>query len=373
MQKVKKGNAVLAIGLTAALALGSAGLASTAYANTSDQNSNDNAKTFPIFWKYCYNVQIYNDDEFATEKTYTVKVAWGNSIEDAVNASLEGNVPEGTELTGSMNWDIPGVDFDGAKANWKNEGATIVVHVKNTVVPVQEISLNVVDEQGNAIGTITVGIDDGILEALTNEFADTYDSYTWSSDGKVVDEDIVAMVGMDGQTIVAHKAEAPVVIKHQVTFDDCLDSTADPIIPVADGALIDPSNIPNDPVCDGYTFEGWYTLDENKNYSENPFDFKNTTIDSDLTLYAKWTENSADQGEENPVVPGEDTENGNQDTTNVSGTTNNDASDDATAEEASELPQTSDSTIPFAAGAVVVAGAAAVTGATAWRKRNSAK
>lgn len=95
-------------------------------------------------------------------------------------------------------------------------------------------------------------------------------------------------------------------------------------------------------------------------------------IESDLALYAKWTKNSDDQGEENPVVPGEDTENGNQDTTNASGTTNNDASDEAaTTDEASELPQTGDSTLPFVATAAALA--AAVAGATAMRKRNSSK
>lgn len=373
MQKVKKGNAVLAIGLTAALALGSAGLASTAYANTPDQNNNRSEKI--LSWYYSYNVKIYNVDKSKTEKKYTINVKAQNSIKEAVKASLDNNIPEGTQFTGSMGWELelPWDDFDSAVASYQNKCRTIVVKVENTVVSAQEISLKVVDEQGEAIGTITVGIDDGILKALTNEFADTYDSYTWSSDGKVVDEDIVAMAGMDGQTIVAHEAEAPVVTTHKVSFEDCLPSTEDPIIvSVEDGKLIDPSTIPSKPVCDGWTFEGWYTL-ENGKYSTEKFDF-NTPITADVDLYAKWTKNSDDQGEENPVVPGEDTENGNQDTTNVSGTTNNDASNEAaTTDEASELPQTGDSTLPFAAGAAALAGAAAVAGATAMRKRNSSK
>lgn len=372
MQKVKKGNAVLAIGLTAALALGSAGLASTAYANTPDQNSNENAKILPWI-HYSYNVQIYNVDELKTVETYTINVGAWDSIKEAVEASLANKIPEGTEFTGSMDWDLPGVDFDSAVASYTNKCRTIVVKVKNTVAPVQNISFNVEDENGNYLDTVTVEYQENILDALTARFGNTYDSYTWLDSEVAVDKYEVALLEKDGWTIVAHKTEAPVVVKHQVMFDDCLDSTADLIIPVADGALIDPSNIPNDPVCDGYTFEGWYTLDENNNYSENPFDFEHTTIESDLTLYAKWTKDSDGQEEETPVVPGEDTENGNQDTTNVSDTTNNDASDDVAVEEASELPQTSDSTLPFAAGAVAVAGAAAVTGAAAWRKRNSVK
>lgn len=372
MQKAKKGNVVLAIGLTAALALGSAGLAGTAYADTPDQSNNRSEKILP--WYYSYSVKIYNVDKSKTEKTYTINVKAQNSIKEAVKASLDNNIPEGTQFTGSMGWELelPWDDFDSAVASYQNKCRTIVVKVENTVVPAQEISLKVVDEQGTSLGTVTVECQDNILNALTDRFGDEYDFYTWLKSDEEVNADLVAIQKYDGWTIVAHKAETPVVTMHEVSFEDCLSSTKDPIIvSVEDGELIDPSSIPSEPVCDGWTFEGWYTL-ENGKYSTEKFDF-DTPITADVDLYAKWTENSDDQGEENPVVPDEDTENGNQNTTNVSGITNNDASDEATTDEASELPQTGDSTLLFAAGAAALAGAAAVAGATAIRKRNSSK
>ncbi len=44
---------------------------------------------------------------------------------------------------------------------------------------------------------------------------------------------------------------------------------------------------PEDPVCDGKIFDGWYTDAERT----KPFDFYNTSIDSAITLYAKWKQN----------------------------------------------------------------------------------
>ena len=44
---------------------------------------------------------------------------------------------------------------------------------------------------------------------------------------------------------------------------------------------------PENPVCDGKIFDGWYTDAERT----KPFDFYNTPIDSAITLYAKWKQN----------------------------------------------------------------------------------
>ena len=46
---------------------------------------------------------------------------------------------------------------------------------------------------------------------------------------------------------------------------------------------------PLDPTKTGYTFGGWYK--DNNSYAE-PFDFENTAIIEDITLFAKWTINS---------------------------------------------------------------------------------
>ena len=44
---------------------------------------------------------------------------------------------------------------------------------------------------------------------------------------------------------------------------------------------------PEDPVCDGKIFDGWYTDAERM----TPFDFYNTPIDSAVTIYGKWKQN----------------------------------------------------------------------------------
>lgn len=77
-----------------------------------------------------------------------------------------------------MDWDLPWDDFDSAVASSYNKCATIIVEVKNTVVPAQEISLNVVDEQGTSLGTVMVEYQENILDALTACFGDAYDSNT---------------------------------------------------------------------------------------------------------------------------------------------------------------------------------------------------
>ncbi|WP_180339382.1 InlB B-repeat-containing protein, partial [Peptoniphilus catoniae] len=62
------------------------------------------------------------------------------------------------------------------------------------------------------------------------------------------------------------------------------------------GTAINPQTItagghvtkPTDPTKDGYTFAGWY-----KDAGlTTPFDFVNETINTDITLYAKWTQNA---------------------------------------------------------------------------------
>ena len=43
-----------------------------------------------------------------------------------------------------------------------------------------------------------------------------------------------------------------------------------------------------DPTKAGYIFAGWYTKYKDGNWAENPFDFNNTVIMDNMTLYAKW-------------------------------------------------------------------------------------
>lgn len=76
-----------------------------------------------------------------------------------------------------------------------------------------------------------------------------------------------------------------------VTFDGNLEGTTvngiiDPY-DVTDGSTI---TEPAEPKAEGYTFGGWYT--DSNCTDGNEFDFVNTQITEDTTLYAKWTENA---------------------------------------------------------------------------------
>jgi len=53
------------------------------------------------------------------------------------------------------------------------------------------------------------------------------------------------------------------------------------------GTINDP---PDDPIKEGYTFEGWYS---DPNFSEESlWDFENDVVEGEITLYAKWAVNS---------------------------------------------------------------------------------
>lgn len=72
-------------------------------------------------------------------------------------------------------------------------------------------------------------------------------------------------------------------VTHTVTFDDCLENTENASAEVPNGQTVAQ---PQDPVCAGYRFLGWYEL-ENGAYAAEAYDFA-TPVTADLTLYAKW-------------------------------------------------------------------------------------
>lgn len=47
-------------------------------------------------------------------------------------------------------------------------------------------------------------------------------------------------------------------------------------------------NEPTDTTREGYTLEGWY---QNENFTGDKWDFKNNTVEENMTLYAKWIQN----------------------------------------------------------------------------------
>lgn len=108
---------------------------------------------------------------------------------------------------------------------------------------------------------------------------------------------------------------------YTVTFDDCVRSTKDAAVRVVGGS---PVARPADPELKGWKFEGWYLYDDG--WSRCPYDFADP-VTSDLTLYARWSE-----------LP-------------------------------EPLPETGDALDATAPLALVAAGAAAVAGTVALRRR----
>ena len=90
-------------------------------------------------------------------------------------------------------------------------------------------------------------------------------------------------------TYIAHYEKTPATQTHKVTFDDCLESTKNQVVEVADGETV---ARPADPVCEGWTFLGWYTDTQ----LTQEFDFS-TPVTADMTLYAKWQQNAEQAGE----------------------------------------------------------------------------
>ncbi len=145
-------------------------------------------------------------------------------------------------------------------------------------------------------------------------------------------------------TYIAHYEKTPATQTHKVTFDDCLESTKNQVVEVADGETV---ARPADPVCEGWTFLGWYTDTQ----LTQEFDFS-TPVTADMTLYAKWQQNAEQPGEGS-------TDDGADDTTSTETPT-------AAGE---TMPQTSDlAGIAVAATGAVGAGLAGI-GAILGKKR----
>lgn len=120
-----------------------------------------------------------------------------------------------------------------------------------------------------------------------------------------------------------------------VTFDDCIPATENETRTVLSGQSL--SDVPT-PVCEGYTFEGWF-LDQELTQA---FDATQPVM-SDLTVYAKWSKNATNGG-------------------SAEGTTSN--SDKNTSDQ--KLPGTGD---PASLAAGLAAGASALTLVAARRVR----
>ncbi len=112
---------------------------------------------------------------------------------------------------------------------------------------------------------------------------------TWVFADKDAAEGFAQQVGGKVTTII-----------HTVTFDDCLASTENTVVEVENGTTV---ARPAEPVCAGWTFEGWYADAS----LTTPYDFS-APVTGDITLYAKWSKDAPSIfGEEEPQTPADET------------------------------------------------------------------
>ena len=159
------------------------------------------------------------------------------------------------------------------------------------------VTVHFYDEFGTYLG-------DGAVLNGTSDWsgpidAPELDGYTflgWAEEGgSVYSPDLLGQVvvsvpdDVTELTYIAHYEKTPATQTHKVTFDDCLESTKNQVVEVADGETV---ARPANPVCEGWTFLGWYTDTQ----LTQEFDFS-TPVTADMTLYAKWQQNAEQPGE----------------------------------------------------------------------------
>ncbi len=168
-----------------------------------------------------------------------------------------------------------------------NAGASGTVYTVNDVaettvtIPSGEwchYELAVDKTAGTVIVTITGDTTGVIVENL---------SVTYNGEGNVAGLYLLngrynSVQSVDNIAVLEKKAEEVVNVK--VTFDMNGNGTAIDPVEVAVGTAV---TEPTAPTAEGYTFGGWYTDKD----CTTAYDFA-TLVSADITLYAKWTENS---------------------------------------------------------------------------------
>lgn len=98
-----------------------------------------------------------------------------------------------------------------------------------------------------------------------------------------------------GNTEIAEEETViPRLKVYKVTFDDCLASTRDVVVEVVEGQPTGKGNVPSDPVCEGYVFEGWFYYDLEADAWGVAFD-PEIPVTGDVFVAAKWTKASSDE------------------------------------------------------------------------------
>ncbi len=190
-----------------------------------------------------------------------------------------------TQVTADTKWTTDDVDGVTLTAHWNANG--------NTPYKVEHYQQDLV---GNAAGnTYTKKETDdctGQTDAEVTAKANTYPGFTVKNAEK-------GTVKGDGSLVLKVYYDRNV---YTVTFNSNGGSTVAPITAVYEATVAAPAT---PPTRTGYAFDGWYTGAACADVNE--FDFVNTKITDNTTLYAKWTANTykvtfnANGGSETPA------------------------------------------------------------------------
>jgi uncharacterized repeat protein (TIGR02543 family)/LPXTG-motif cell wall-anchored protein len=139
---------------------------------------------------------------------------------------------------------------------------------------------------GSAVDPIT-GITPGATVTLPADPTKENNTFEgWYTDDETFENEFTEDTPVNSNlTVYAKWVEDQQPVTYTVTFDSKGGSAVDPITGITPGATV---TLPADPTKENNTFEGWYTDDET---FENEFT-EDTPVNSNLTVYAKWTEST---------------------------------------------------------------------------------
>lgn len=161
---------------------------------------------------------------------------------------------------------------------------TVVAHWTQEPAPIESYTVTFDAHGGTLSGEATQTVESGKTAAKPDDpTREGYDFRAWTTDeAGEVNFDFATPITVDTTLYAQWTKKVEPVTECTVTFNangGVLTGDAAQTVKIGEKA-----SKPSDPTYSGYTFKGW-TTDE---AGENEFDFANTVITKDITLYAQW-------------------------------------------------------------------------------------
>ena len=209
---------------------------------------------------------------------------WTADFELTLNKAVNLSTVAGDDVDGY----ISGQDWTQPDGDWVKHPATLEVVLENTPISIMKLVLG---EDADDVIYAALLSEDGLNGEYSCGISLT-EEYLKENQDLVVTLNLTLTKGDEKYVISTATYKSPY---RTVTFETNGGSVIDSV--VVKGTVSKPAN----PTKDGYTFAGWYSNAE----LTTAYDFS-TAVTEDITLYAKWTENSV-----TPSGGGTDTGSGN--------------------------------------------------------------